>query len=112
MVVALTGVALGASDAKKQATRTPLSDVKWTKSPLGVEVYAAFGDASKGPHLTYIKFTPGQKTPVHTHSADYTGKLVWHYLPGKPYQNRPPSDNFMPPIAHISAMHARRGLHL
>ena len=52
LVAAMTGVALGASHAGKQATRTPLSDIKWTKSPLGVEVFAAFGDASKGPHLT------------------------------------------------------------
>jgi quercetin dioxygenase-like cupin family protein len=110
MVAAMTGVALGASHAGKQATRTPLSDVKWTKSPLGVEVFAAFGDASKGPHLTYIKFTPGQKTPVHTHSADYTGVVVSgtgrHHLPGKPEtQTDLPAGStwFMPAdLPHIS----------
>ena len=87
MVAATTGVALAASHAAKQATHTPLSDVKWTKSS-GVEVFTAFGDASKGPHLTYVKFTPGQVSPLHTHSADYTGVVVAgtgrHYLPGKP----------------------------
>ena len=87
-IAAMTGGAVTAVHAADQATRTPLSDIKWTKSPLGVEVFGAFGDASKGPHITYIKFTPGQKTPVHTHSADYTGVVVAgtgrHYLPGKP----------------------------
>ena len=110
MVGAMTGVVVTAAHAADQATRTPLSDIKWTKSPLGVEVFTAFGDASKGPHLTYIKFTPGQKTPVHTHSADYTGVVVAgtgrHYLPGKPEtQTELPvgSTWFMPAdVEHIS----------
>jgi len=82
------GGALAASNAEKQATRAPVGEINWIKTPGGVGVFVAFGDPLKGPHLTLFKYAPGQKSPLHTHSADYTGVIVAgigrHYLPGKP----------------------------
>ncbi len=74
---------------KSGATRTPALAIEWADNPgLGVQLFGAFGDSSKGPHLTLVKFKPGQKTPVHTHTSDYTGVIVAgtgrHHLPGKP----------------------------
>ena len=73
---------------QKEATYTRASDVAWANSDLGVKLFGVFGDSSKGPHITYVKFKAGQATPPHTHTGSYTGVILEgtgrHYLPGRP----------------------------
>ena len=68
--------------------RTPSDKLEWEVAPFGPEVSKVAGDFASGEHITYIRFAPGMKTPLHIHSADYVGIMISgvsrHWEPGKP----------------------------
>lgn len=80
--------AVADSASESKTTRTPVSELKWTKLPNGRELAAIDGDRKLGPHITYVKFAPGMKTAPHIHSNGYVGVVVSgtarHFEPGKP----------------------------
>jgi len=73
---------------EKPESHTAVHELRWVETPFGPEAAIVAGDFTKGRHITYIKFPAGMTTPLHTHSADYTGIVVTgvtrHWLPGKP----------------------------
>jgi len=87
-VAGLSTIAAAETVSAKHTTRTPVSELKWKKLPNGRQLSAVYGDRTKGPHITFVKFAPGMKTAPHTHSNDYIGIVVKgtarHYEPGKP----------------------------
>lgn len=68
------------------------------------------GDFTQGAHITYLKFQPGAKTPLHTHSSDYVGIVLSgrmrHEVKGVPVTSRvlgAGSHWFMPgTVEHVS----------
>jgi len=88
LVVAIASGCAPDVSEQTEATRTPASTITWADSDLGVQLFGAYGDSSKGPHITFVKFKPDQKTPVHTHTSAYTGVVLAgtgrHHLPGQP----------------------------
>lgn len=95
IVIAATLVGCAASATPKiehkladpQSSRVASDDIQWGETPFGPLASPVYGDFSKGKHITFIKFSDGMKTPVHTHSHDYIGVVISgvtrHYLPGK-----------------------------
>src|SRR5437867_13444108 len=86
MLVAATGAALAAGEAKPAARKsggmtakmgrkgvmmTP-DQLKWAPNPGVPEVKTAtvWGDLSKGPHGAFHKFPAGFSSPLHTPSSD------------------------------------------
>ncbi len=113
--LALASLALitisGASASKGDATNhTSATELKWVESGFGPTVSPVNGDASKGDHVTYVKFTAGMTTPLHTHTHDYVGIVLsgvsMHWEPGKPETKKQLSAGahwFMPGnVAHVS----------
>ena len=86
VVLMITGSHTFAGEDK--TTRTPAADLQWGKTPFGPMASPVFGNFAEGAHVTFVKFTSGMKTPVHTHSHDYVGVVITgatrHYVPGKP----------------------------
>lgn len=91
-------------------SNTPTSDLPWVETPIGPMASPVSGDFTKGAHITYLKFPPGAKTPLHTHSADYVGIVLSgnarHTVKGIPETERilPPGSHwFMPAnVEHVS----------
>jgi quercetin dioxygenase-like cupin family protein len=54
------------------------ADLKWNDVPgfPGVKLTVVEGDASKGPHHSFIKFAPGFSAPLHHHTADHYGTVI------------------------------------
>ncbi len=80
--------AIGGENDADNSTRTPVNQLQWIETPFGPLASPVRGNFAEGQHITYIKFGAGMKTPVHTHSHDYTGIVVSgvtrHFVPGKP----------------------------
>ncbi len=76
-----------AGETDHGTTQTPAQEIQWVKAPFGPEVSPVMGDFSSGQHVTLVRFAPGMKTPVHTHSHSYTGVVLSgttrHYVPGQ-----------------------------
>jgi quercetin dioxygenase-like cupin family protein len=72
----------------QQTKRTSFSEIKWKDLPGGRGLAHVKGDFTKGAHIKLIKFSAGNKTPLHTHSHSYTGIVVKgvarHYEPNNP----------------------------
>ena len=91
-------------------SNTPTSDLPWVETPIGPMASPVSGDFTKGAHITYLRFPPGAKTPLHTHSADYVGIVLSgnarHTVKGIPETERilPPGSHwFMPAnVEHVS----------
>lgn len=111
----LTAIALGAftnvsSNSESGTAYTAATELQWMDSGFGPTVSPINGDFSKGSHVTYVKFSAGMKTPLHTHSHDYVGIVLsgvsMHWEPGKPETKKPLSAGahwFMPgDVAHVS----------
>ena len=71
---------------ERMSTRIAASELNWKQLPNGRQISPVYGELDKGHHITFIKFSPGMKTPPHTHSNDYVGIVVAgtarHYQPG------------------------------
>ena len=83
----------------KTPSNTPTSDLKWVETPVGPLASPVSGDFTKGPHITYLKFPPGTKTPLHTHSADYVG-IVISGNTRHTVKDVPETDRILPPGSH------------
>ena len=91
-------------------SNTPTSDLPWVETPIGPMASPVSGDFTQGAPITYLKFPPGAKTPLHTHSADYVGIVLSgnarHTVKGIPETERilPPGSHwFMPAnVEHVS----------
>jgi quercetin dioxygenase-like cupin family protein len=53
-------------------------NIKWTEVPgfKGISTFTADGDAAKGPHHTFMKFSAGFSAPVHHHTADHFVSVI------------------------------------
>ncbi len=111
----LAAITLGAvtsvySNSESGTVYTGATELKWMDSGFGPTVSPINGDFSKGRHVTYVKFSAGMKTPLHTHTHDYVGIVLsgvsMHWEPGKPETKKPLSAGahwFMPGnVAHVS----------
>ena len=80
--------AMASENDIKQTTRTSFDKIEWKELPGGRGLANVKGDFTKGGHIKLIKFAPGNKTAIHTHSHSYTGIVVKgvarHYEPNKP----------------------------
>ena len=93
-----------------QSTHTAATELHWVNSGFGPQVSPVNGDFSNGEHVTYVKFTAGMATPLHTHTADYVGIVItgvtMHWEPGKPETEKQLSAGahwFMPAnVRHVS----------
>ena len=85
-----TSIALPAfgEESADTSSRTPAAAITWVTTSIGPDAASISGDFSTGRHVTYLRFPAGVKTPVHIHSAGYTGIVVAgvarHYVPGTP----------------------------
>lgn len=83
----------------KEATHTATSELIWQEAPFGPMVSPVHGNFAEGGHVTFIKFPPGMKTPLHTHTSSYVGVVISgtskHWLPG-----RPETEKLLPPGSH------------
>ncbi|MBX2839600.1 MAG: DUF4437 domain-containing protein [Gammaproteobacteria bacterium] len=90
IAAALTICACATVSASKtsESARTSEGELQWLDSGFGPTVSPVFGDFSKSTHVTFVRFTSGMTTPLHTHTADYTGVVLTgvtkHWEPGKP----------------------------
>ena len=98
------------SSSLKAATNVPVTELKWQETPIGVLASPVAGDFTMGGHVTYLKFPAGAKPPAHTHSADYTGIVLFgnmrHEVKGAPETQRslPPGSYWSIPanVEHVS----------
>ena len=94
LTLLILGTILSSCDASAQeqethdATHTAVDEVQWGPTPFGPEASPVSGDFSTGAHVTYMRFTPGLKTTLHTHSHSYVGIVIKgtmrHWIPGFP----------------------------
>ena len=92
------------------STHTAATELHWVDSGFGPQVSPVIGDFSKGEHVTYVKFTAGMTTSLHTHTADYVGIVItgvtMHWEPGKSETEKQLSTGahwFMPAdVRHVS----------
>ena len=59
-----------------QVQNTPVEEVSWTELPDGRAIAAVHGNRQTGEHITYVRFPPGLRTAIHTHSNPYSGIVV------------------------------------
>lgn len=87
-IVGASAIAVAGSDDTQGTSRTPFDQIEWETQPSGRVMANIKGDFKTGPHIKFIKFQAGAKTPPHIHSYDYVGIVVKgtarHYEPGKP----------------------------
>jgi hypothetical protein len=90
-LLALIGLAhpgLAETDDTDGTARTTLDDVEWHEFPGGRAIANVTGDFKTGPHLKFVRFGAGVKTPPHIHTYAYVGIVVKgrarHFEPGKP----------------------------
>lgn len=88
LAVTTTPVVADTADKDKRSTHTAATELQWVDSGFGPQLSPVNGDFSRGAHVTYVKFTAGMTTPLHTHTADYVGIVITgvtrHWEPGKP----------------------------
>ena len=69
---------------------TPAQEVSWLELPDGRAIATVHGDRQMGEHITFVRFPPGLRTAVHTHSNSYSGIVVKglarHYQPASEAQ--------------------------
>lgn len=98
------------ADNHRQTSHTAATELTWVDSGFGPQVSPVNGDFSKDEHVTYVKFTAGMATPLHTHTHDYVGIVItgvtMHWEPGKPETKKQLSAGahwFMPAnVQHVS----------
>jgi oxalate decarboxylase/phosphoglucose isomerase-like protein (cupin superfamily) len=70
------------SPSPKAGRKSPVmikaDDLKFVESPkaAGVQIATLWGDMSKGNYGAIAKFPPGQRHPLHTHTADLKTVVV------------------------------------
>ncbi len=112
-ILILGGVAACATVSAKNditAERTAATELQWVESGFGPQVSPVDGSFSNARHITYVKFTAGMATPLHTHTHDYVGIVLTgvtrHWEPGKPESKKQLSAGahwFMPAnVQHVS----------
>lgn len=89
LISAVTATTTIASvNATEQTSHTTATELLWGPSGFGPQISLVNGHPSEGKHVTYVKFTAGMKTELHTHSVDYVGIVIsgvtMHWEPGKP----------------------------
>ena len=72
----MSGNIYAGQSIKKSNTHVAEHELQWQTTPFGPEAAVISGDFTAGKHITYIKFEPGMKTPIHVHSNDYTGVVI------------------------------------
>jgi hypothetical protein len=96
-IIAIMGTAVLAAEAT--TTHMTAGAIQWLETPYGPQVAPVSGDFTKGKHVMLIKLKSGFKSPLHTHTASYTGIDVTgrsrHFEPGKPE-----TETVMEPGAH------------
>ena len=69
---------------------TPAQEVSWLELPDGRAIATVHGDRQVGEHITFVRFPPGLRTAIHTHSNSYSGIVVKglarHYQPASEAQ--------------------------
>jgi quercetin dioxygenase-like cupin family protein len=73
--IAISMIAHSADD-DPNVTHTLIEDISWTELPDGRATASIHGDMSSGEHITYVRFPPGMRTAVHTHSRLYDGIII------------------------------------
>ena len=59
-----------------EVQNTPAEDISWSELPDGRATAAVHGDMRMGEHISYVRFPPGLRTAIHTHSNSYSGIVV------------------------------------
>jgi len=87
-LIALAVLCSTSAVGAESATHTASTELKWMETPIGAFVSPLAGDMNASEHITYIRFSAGMQTPVHTHTHAYVGIVVTgttqHWIPGKP----------------------------
>jgi quercetin dioxygenase-like cupin family protein len=69
-------------------SRMTYGEFVWNEFPGGRAIADVVGNFKTGPHLKFVRFDAGVKTPPHIHSHGYIGIVVKgrarHYEPGNP----------------------------
>jgi len=113
LLTAMTGasIAVSASENTSRHTKhTQATQLQWEDSGFGPKISMVNGDPTKGPHVTYVRFTAGMTTPLHSHTSDYIGIVIsgtsMHWEPGKPETKKllsPGAHWFVPGnVPHVS----------
>lgn len=98
------------ADRSQATSHTAATELEWMDSGFGPLVSPIQGDFASGGHVTYVRFSAGMQTPLHTHSHDYVGIVLtgvsMHWEPGKPETMKQLSAGshwFMPAhVQHVS----------
>ncbi len=87
-LIGLAQTAVAGSDDTEGTTRTTYGEIQWNEFPGERAIADVVGNFKTGPHLKFVRFGAGVKTPPHIHSHSYVGIVVQgrarHYEPGKP----------------------------
>jgi len=87
-LIGLAQPAVAESDDTDGTTRTTYDEVTWNEFPGGRAIADVVGEFRTGPHLKFVRFDAGVKTPAHVHSFGYVGIVIQgrarHYEPGNP----------------------------
>lgn len=79
LAVVSLSVSFGAQAAEKakNAVLTPAADLKWSDTAFPeVKMAVVEGDAAKGAHHAFHKFTAGFTAPMHHHNSDHYVTVV------------------------------------
>ncbi|WP_409479895.1 cupin domain-containing protein [Pseudobdellovibrio sp. HCB154] len=82
--LAATAYGKGKADMSMKMNKMPEAvfieskDMKWTAAEglPGLQTSVIQGDATKGPHHAYMKFTAGFTAPLHHHTADHYATVL------------------------------------
>ncbi len=87
-VIGLAQPAVAGPDDTEGTARTTYEEIEWNEFPGGRAIADVVGNFKTGPHLKFVRFGAGVKTPPHIHSHDYVGIVVKgrarHFEPGNP----------------------------
>ena len=88
ILAATAATTIASGSATEQTSHTAATELQWGPSGFGPQISPVNGHPAEGKHVTYVKFTAGMKTELHTHSVDYVGIVIsgvtMHWEPGKP----------------------------
>lgn len=89
LVCALIAGTISASvlAAGSGAKTLPKKKLEWKEVAPGVSFAAAYGDWEKGAHGKFVKFEPGAKVSMHSHTNGYHAVMVSGKLTS-PYKGR------------------------
>lgn len=74
---AATAIIVSTAPAAAQAPETiPAAELQWRNMFPGVDFAPAYGDWEKEAHGNFVRFAPGTKVPIHTHTNDYHAVMV------------------------------------